>query len=94
MHSKDSEFWIEAMKTEVLDLLSRNTWERIPRSSILLDAKGKKIKVLKSIRAFKLKRFSDGTPQKFKAEILYWLYHHVSEISFTLGVQITNTNCP
>lgn len=55
------------MKTEVLDLLSRNAWERVLRSSIPLDAKGKKLKVLKSIWAFKLKRYPDGTPQKFKA---------------------------
>ena len=67
MHSKDSEFWIEAMKTEVLDLLSRNTWERVLRSSVPMDSNGKKYKVLKSIWAFKLKRFPDGSPQKFKA---------------------------
>ena len=67
MHGKDSEFWIEAMKTEVLDLLSRNTWERVLRSSVPRDPSGKKCKVLKSIWAFKLKRFPDGSPQKFKA---------------------------
>ena len=43
------------------------TWQRISRSDVPLDDKGNKRRVLKGTWVFKLKRFPDGTPHKFKA---------------------------
>ena len=67
MHGHDSEKWIEAMKEKIAGLLSRNTWKRVDRDKILKDKNGRRYTVLKSIRAFKLKRLPDGTPYCYKA---------------------------
>ena len=59
MNGNEADKWIEAMKTEIADLLARNTWKRVHRHDILRDKDCKKYTVLKSIWVFKLKRLLD-----------------------------------
>jgi hypothetical protein len=67
MHGPDSEHYINAMKTEIAQLLKQKTWERIPRASVPNGPDGKSRRVLKGTWVFKLKRLPDGSPLKHKA---------------------------
>mmetsp|Transcript_15021 Transcript_15021/g.28265 ORF Transcript_15021/g.28265 Transcript_15021/m.28265 type:complete len:2300 (+) Transcript_15021:159-7058(+) len=67
MSGNDAEFYIEAMKQEILALLQQRTWIRVPRSEVPLNPDGTPRKILKGTWAFKLKRLPDGMPLKYKA---------------------------
>ena len=54
--------FVDAMESEVDALEKKQTWRLVPRSFV---SQGKK--VLKSVWAFKIKRFPDGTMRKLKA---------------------------
>jgi hypothetical protein len=59
LHGEHAEQYMEAMKKEMQSLIQQSTWKTIPQT----EAK----KVIKSTWVFKLKRFPDGSPSKFKA---------------------------
>jgi hypothetical protein len=59
LHGEHAEQYMEAMKKEIQYLNQQSTWKTIPRT----EAK----KVFKSTLVFKLRRFPDGSPSKFKA---------------------------
>ena len=68
MRSPDSEHYINAMKTEINQLLKQKTWEwLIPRSAVPNGPDGKPRRVLKGTWVFKLKRLPDGCPLEYKA---------------------------
>ena len=67
IHGNHAIDYQKAMELEIKQLMRQKTWQRISRSDVPLDDKGNKRRVLKGTWAFKLKRFPDGTPHKFKA---------------------------
>ena len=59
--------YLEAMKNEIRQLVKQKTWTAMYRKDVPLTNEGHKRPILKGTWAFKLKRFPDGTPMKFKA---------------------------
>eukprot|EP00972_Heterocapsa_arctica_P067744 10002557-Heterocapsa_arctica.AAC.1 len=59
--------YIEAMKKEIQQLIKQKTWTPLYRKDVPLANDGSKRPVLRGTWAFKLKRYPDGSPMKFKA---------------------------
>jgi hypothetical protein len=59
LHGEHAEQYMEAMKKEIQSLIQQSTWKTIPQT----EAK----KFIKFTWVFKLKRFPDRSPSKFKA---------------------------
>ena len=59
VHGPNSEEYVNAMKLEILTLISQKTWSSVPCSA--------KMNILKGTLAFKLKRLPDGSAHCFKA---------------------------
>jgi hypothetical protein len=59
MNGDAQEQYLEAMKVEIASLLQQHIWKDVPHQDTS--------HVIKSTWVFKLKRFPDGTPSKYKA---------------------------
>ena len=68
MHGNYAIGYQKVMELEIKHMMRQKMWQIISRSDAPLDDKGNKQKVLKGTWAFKLKRFPDGTPHKFKVQ--------------------------
>ena len=58
--------WLEAMDTEMSDLVERQAFELVPRQQVLADNK----KVVKSMWAFRKKRKPNGDVSRYKARLV------------------------
>ena len=59
--------YILAMKKEIRQLIKQKTWTPLYRREVPLSESGTKRPILRGTWAFKLKRYPDGSPMKFKA---------------------------
>ena len=59
--------YIEAMKKEIQQLIKQKTWTPLYRREVPSADDGSRRPVLRGTWAFKLKRYPDGSPMKFKA---------------------------
>ena len=62
-----AEEYIAAMKNEVRQLIKQKTWTAMYRRKVPPADNGERRPILKGTWVFKLKRYPDGTPMKFKA---------------------------
>ena len=59
--------YLIAMKNEIRQLVKQKTWTPMYRKDVPLTHNGERRPILKGTWVFKLKRYPDGTPMKFKA---------------------------
>ena len=59
--------YIAAMKKEIRQLIKQKTWTAMYRRDVPSTDSGERRPILKGTWVFKLKRYPDGTPMKFKA---------------------------
>jgi hypothetical protein len=62
-----AEEYIKAMKKEIKQLVKQKTWTALYRKDVPRTSSGDYRPILKGTWAFKLKRYPDGSPMKFKA---------------------------
>ena len=59
--------YIAAMKNEIKQLIKQKTWSPLYRKNVPPSKNGQRRPILKGTWVFKLKRYPDGSPMKFKA---------------------------
>ena len=78
MNSPQQDDWLEEACTEVKELEEHKTWTLWRRSDV-----PKAARVLPSTWVFKLKRFPDGRPKKFKARLCVQGDRQIEGIDYT-----------
>ena len=61
--------FIEAMKSEIDDLVKHKTWHSVSESQVPAKADGTKANILPCTWVLRIKRYPDGRLRKFKARI-------------------------
>ena len=64
---KHANEYIDAMKKEIKQLIKQKTWTPLYRRQVPSTSDGARRPILKGTWVFKLKRYPDGSPMKFKA---------------------------